>query len=102
MIPTKICRGVAIASAFSFLVPPMLLVTILGSWTAFSGESCNLASRLANWLVAGTFAFALLTCFWVPSQNRLRLTVTVMNALLITFCVILDLGMLMGVLSLKN
>jgi hypothetical protein len=98
MIPTKVCRGVAIAAVISFLLPPMLVVTILAS-SAFSNHSRN---PLANWLVVGLFAFALVTCFWVPSHNRLRFAISVINALLILGCLILDLGMLMGVMTLKN
>jgi hypothetical protein len=99
MIPTKVSRGFAIAAVFSFLLPPMLVVTILAGGVAFYNDY---RYPLANWLLVGLFAFALLTCFWVPSNNRLRLVITVINALLISGCLIVDIGMLMGVLTVKT
>jgi hypothetical protein len=96
MIPTKVYRGIAVAALFSFLIPPMLLITFL----MFEGALGNGISRIFEyptfWLPVVGFGFAAVSSIWAPSSNRARIGITVINVLILSFCLILDLGLLLG------
>jgi hypothetical protein len=96
MIPPKVCRGIAVAALFSFLIPPMLLITYLTFFGAFGHGISGILEYPSYWLPVGAFGFALLTCIWVPHSNPARIAITVMNVLILSFCIILDLGLLLG------
>jgi hypothetical protein len=96
MMPAKVYRGIAVAGVFSFLIPPMLLITYLTFFGAFGNGISRIFETPSYWLVVGPFAFALLTCIWAPPSNRARIAITIVNVIILSFCVILDLGLLLG------
>jgi hypothetical protein len=92
MIPTKVCRGVAIAAVLSFLVPPMLIVTVL----EFEGAFAHGFESPEFWLPVIVFGFSLLTCLWVPHSSRARIAITIVNAIILLCCLMLGLALLLG------
>src|SRR6267378_3490552 len=96
MIPTKVYRGIAVAALFSFLIPPMMLITFLMFQGAFGNGISGIFENPTFWLPVAAFGFAVVTSIWAPSSNRARIAITVINALILSFCVILDLGLLLG------
>ena|SRR5215469_9323364 len=99
MNSTKVYRGIAVAAVFSFLIPPMLLVTILAFCTVFSEGISKMFEYPANWLLIGPFAFSVITCFWAPSHDRAKVAITVTNLLILTCCIVLGLAILLGFTS---
>jgi hypothetical protein len=96
MIPNKVYRGIAVAAVFSFLIPPMLLITFLTFEGAFGNGISRIFENPTFWLPVAAFGFAAVTSVWAPPSNRARTAITVVNVIILSFCLFLELGLLLG------
>lgn len=96
MIPTKVYRGIAVAAVFSFFIPPMLLITFLTFSGAFGNGISGIFENPTFWLPVAALGFAVVTSIWAPPSNRARIAITVLNGIILSFCLLLDLGLLLG------